>query len=332
MRSARSEAWRGVAYACAAYGSWGLLPIYWKALAAVPVGEVLAYRVVGSALFAALLVGLAREGRTVRAALGARRTVSVLAATSLLIGANWLLFIWTVSRGDVLASSLGYFLNPLVNVALGRVFLGERLRGLQLAAVALASLGVAVLAASAGGLPWVSLTLAITFGCYGLLRKLAPIPPLVSLLVETAALAPVALGYLTWVAARGEGHFVPASGEIRALLLGAGVVTALPLVWFSNAARRLRLGSLGFFQYLAPTGHFALAVLVYGEPFGRAHLVTFGCIWTGLLLYSVDAVRAARSATAPASEAAAVRAPGAAAGGGGRTGGSGVAPLGDPPV
>lgn len=302
MKGARASAWSGVLYALAAYGSWGLLPVYWKALGAVPVAEVLAHRVVWSALFAAILVVLAGEARAVRDALRTRRIALALCATSLLIGANWLLFIYTVSRGDVLASSLGYFLNPLVNVALGRVFLAERLRPLQLAAVGLASAGVLVLASSAGGLPWVSLTLAITFGCYGLLRKLAPVPPLASLLVETAALAPPALVYLAWLAERGEGTALAQPPSTLALILLSGAITGLPLLWFASAARRLRLGTLGFFQYLAPTGHFALAVLVYGEPFGTAHLFTFACIWTGLLLYSVDAVRAARSGPTGAGE------------------------------
>lgn len=296
MRRARDGIWSGVLYATAAYGSWGLLPVYWKALGAVPVAEILAHRVVWSALFAGALVSMTGGWPKVREALRTRRVVSALVATSLLIGLNWSIFIYTVSRGDVLASSLGYFLNPLVNVALGRAFLAERLRRGQTAAIAIAAGGVLQLAAASGGVPWVSLVLAVSFGLYGLLRKLAPLPPLVSLWVETSALAPVAIGALAWLAWTHAAVAPNAPGGQQALLALSGVVTAVPLVWFASAAGRLRLTTLGLFQYLVPSGHFALAVLVYGEPVTRPLAIAFACIWLGLLLYSWDAVRATAAA------------------------------------
>jgi chloramphenicol-sensitive protein RarD len=282
----------GVLYALGAYGSWGLLPVYWKQLTHVSVLEILAHRVVWSAIFTALLLGASRSRRSVGAALSPRRNQVTLLATSLLIGVNWFLFIWAVTHAKVLASSLGYFLNPLVNVALGVLFLRERLRPWQMGSVALAALGVVPLAFSAGGLPWISLALALSFGVYALLRKVAPMAPLVSLTVETALLCPFAALYLARLEAHGRNAFSRSDPQTAWLLVFAGVVTALPLLWFAAAAERLRLSTLGLFQYLAPSGHFLLAVLAYGEPFRPAQGVAFGCIWIALAVYSVDAMRA----------------------------------------
>ena len=192
----------------------------------------------------------------------------------------------------VLASSLGYFLGPLVNVALGIVFLRERLRPWQIGSILLAAFGVVPMAWSAGGLPWISLALALSFGVYGLLRKVAPMAPLVSLSIETALLCPVAATYLVWLEARGAGALSRSDHRTVGLLVFSGVVTALPLLWFASAAERLRLSTLGLFQYLAPSGHFLLAVLAYGEPFSLGYGIAFGCIWTALAVYSVDAMRA----------------------------------------
>ena len=261
----------GVLYALFAYASWGLLPVYWKQRTRVPVLEILAHRVVWFVVFTALLLTASGGWGEVRATLSSRRNLVTLLTTSLLIGTNWFLFIWAVTYGEVLASSLGYFLNPLVNVALAVVFLRERLRPWQVASIALAGLGVVPLAVSAGGLPWISLVLALRFGLYGLLRKVAPMAPLVSLAIETALLCPVAAFYLAWLEARGRSAFSSRDLETAWLLILAGVVTALPLLWFASAAKRLRLSTLGLFQYLAPSGHFLLAVLAYGESFAPAH-------------------------------------------------------------
>ena len=284
----------GAAYALAAYTTWGLLPAYWKVLRTVPAFEVLMHRVAGTVVFACLLLTLARRWPDVRVAVRSRRTLLTLAASSLLIATNWLTFIWAVGRGQIVASSLGYYLNPLVNVALGMIVLRERLRPLQLVAVGIAAVGVAFFTIASGGLPWISLLLATSFALYGLLRKTAAVASLAGLAIETAFLAPLAVAGIAWRESHGVGAFARAaelSPAVPWLLAFAGPVTAIPLVWFASAARRLRLATIGLFQYVAPTLSLLLAVLVYGEPFTRAHAVTFACIWTALVLYSVESWR-----------------------------------------
>jgi len=290
-----SRTMSGAAYAIAAYGAWGLLPIYWKALAAVPLLELLAHRIWLSAAFALLLLAATRRIGVARDVLARPHARNALLASAFLIALNWGLFIYTVARGDVLASSLGYFLNPLVNVALGVAFLRERLRPLQAAAVAIAAAGMIVLAVASGGLPWLSLALAVSFGFYGLLRKAVPVAPVVSLAVETTLLAPLALGYVAWLALSGASGLGHVPGGTVALLAASGVLTGLPLLAFAAAAPRLRLATLGLFQYLAPSLHFLLAVGLYREPFGGPQLVAFGAVWLGLALYSADSLRARRS-------------------------------------
>jgi chloramphenicol-sensitive protein RarD len=281
----------GLASAVLAYGMWGLLPLYFRAMPRVGAVEILAHRVAGSALLLALVLAVARgrEGfRRLRA-----MSPGVLAATTLLIAVNWLLYIWAVQAGRVLEASLGYFVNPLVNVALGVGFLGETLRPRQRAAFLVAGAGVVVLVVSTGALPWIALVLASTFGLYGLLRKRADVEPVGGLFAETARLAPPALVVLGWLAARGEGALGRTPRETVLLAL-AGAVTSIPLLAFGAALRRLKLSTLGVVQYLAPTGQFLLAVLVFGEPFGRAQAFAFGCIWTALALYTWDALASAR--------------------------------------
>lgn len=284
----------GAGYAIAAYTTWGLIPAYWKALAAVPALEILMYRVVGTVVFTCVLLSLGRRWNDVRSALASRRGLLALVASALLIASNWLVFIWAVNRGEIVATSLGYYLNPLANVALGVVVLRERLRPLQLVAVAIAAVGVAYFTVERGGLPWISLYLALSFALYGLVRKMVSAASLAGLAIETAMLAPVALLGIVWGELHGTGAFANAASlpvHVPWLLLGAGVVTALPLIWFASAARRLRLATIGLFQYIAPSLALALAVLRYGEPFTRAHAVAFGCIWSALALYSFESWR-----------------------------------------
>jgi len=284
-----------VLFALGAYGAWGLLPVYWKALERVPLLEIVSHRVLWSLGFALLLLQGADGWSQVREVLRSPRLLLAMTATSLLIGSNWLLFIWAVNAGHVLATSLGYFLNPLVSVLLGVAFLRERLRPLQILAVGLAAFGVLQLALRQGGVPWISLVLAGTFALYGLLRKLAPIRPLAGLSVETLLLAPLAAGYVLWLGVRHRGVFLAEGRVLETALLGlAGVATATPLLWFAAAARRLRLSTLGLFQYVAPSLSFGLAVAVYHEPFSRSDAVTFACIWAALALYSADSARALR--------------------------------------
>lgn len=287
----------GFLYALGAYLAWGLFPIYFRALRHLPPLEVLAHRVFWSALL--LCAFLAWRGglrAAVAAALPGRR-LATLGATTLLISGNWLLFIWAVSSGRVLAASLGYFVTPLVNVLLGVIFLRESLGGRQLLSVLLAGVGVLWLLLGHGSSLWISLLLAVTFGLYGLVRKTARIDAVGGLFVETALLAPAALIYLASRAAAGTGALGSSAG-ISALLALAGVLTVLPLVWFAIGIQRLRLSTMGLIQYVTPSGQFALAVAVYREPFTRDHAVAFAFIWVSLAIYSLDAILS-RRAVAP---------------------------------
>jgi chloramphenicol-sensitive protein RarD len=292
---------RGLVAALAAYLSWGAFPLYFKALAAVPPVQILAHRVLWSAVFLCGLVTLRRRwGEALEVLRGGRLPIYVV--TTLLISGNWLLFIWAVNTGRILEASLGYFVNPLVNVLLGALFLRERLSRRQALAIALAGAGVLALVVRLGAFPWVSLALALTFALYALLRKKAHIDAVVGLLVETLLLAPVALLYLAALARAGQGAF-GAAPATTALLALAGVVTAVPLIWFAVGVRALRLSTMGLVQYVTPTCQFLLAVALYRERFTAAHAVAFGCIWASLALYTFDALRGRRP---PAPEATAL--------------------------
>lgn len=284
---------RGLGFGLGAYLIWGFLPLYFLLLAGVTAGEIVADRVVWSLV---LLIGiLAVAGRfgKLLAVLRNPRTLGLLTISAALISVNWLIYIWAVQNGHVLAASLGYFLNPLVNVLLGVVVLGERLKRTQMAAVALAAAGVAVLASGAGTGLWISLSLAFSFGLYGLVRKVAPVESLEGLTVETALLTPFALAYMAWLASNDALIFGDAPG-LTALLVLAGAVTAVPLLLFAGAARRLPYSTLGLLQYLAPTLQFLLAITVFGESMTTAHIVCFALIWSGLALYVLSSVRKPR--------------------------------------
>ena len=295
MRSPASVARAGVVYGVAAYGLWGIFPIYFKAIRTVPTLEVLAHRVIWSLAFLLVLMLWRRNWAAARQALRARQTLLILCATTLLIAGNWLVFIWAVANGHVLQASLGYFINPLVNVLLGLIFLHERLRRGQVISVVLATIGVSYLTIKLGQFPYLALCLALTFGSYGLLRKVVKVEAMAGLTVETALLAPAAVAFLGYQMYHGQAVFGRGSLTLNLLLLSAGLVTAIPLIWFTEAARRLRLATLGFLQYLAPTGHFLCAVLIFDEPFSRTHLVAFSFIWTALAIYSVEAATYSRS-------------------------------------
>ncbi len=283
----------GVVYALLAYGAWGIIPIYWKWLADVPASELLALRVAETAVFSALLLTMLRRWPETAEALRKPRQRVALPLGALLIGSNWLIFIWAVSHDQVLDVSLGYYLNPLINVLLGNLLLREQLRRAQLVAVMLALLGVVGLLLDRGGLPWVSLSLAATFALYGLVHKVTTVRPIPRLFIETGLLAPLALAFL--LLREPVGGALPTTPEsIRPLLLVAGPLTALPLLWFASAARRMTLTALGMFQYIAPTLTMLIAVLLFGEHFSRAHAFAFACIWTALALFSADAWRAKR--------------------------------------
>ena len=289
----RSPQTSGLLYALSAYLAWGLSPIYFKALRPSGPFEILSWRVVASvALLGVMTVAMGRWGEVARS-LSDRRRALTFVATTLLISCNWILYIWSVNSGHLLEASMGYFMNPLVTILLGVVFLKEGLDRRQKFAVGLAAVGVVWMVVAHGRLPWISLVLAVTFALYALLRKKARIDAVAGLLVETSFLAPLALGYLAWLWWRGEAHFGTSTG-MSVLLLSAGAVTALPLVWFTLGVHQLRLSTIGILQYAAPTLQFLLAVLAYREPFDAAQAVTFVFIWAGLALYTVDAIGKAR--------------------------------------
>jgi chloramphenicol-sensitive protein RarD len=286
----------GLAYGIAAYIWWGLIPIYFKLVAHIPPVGVLAHRIIWSFGFCAVLLMARREWQDVRDALRNRRTLLLLAGSSVFLASNWGVFIYAVARGLVLQSSLGYFIVPLVSIALAVVVLNERLRRWQSMSVALAAVGVGVITWGHGMLPWISIVMAISWGSYALVRKVAHVTPLAGVAIETAMLAPIALAYLAFA---GTSHGALAPRDYG-LLIFCGVVTGLPLFWFAAAARRLRLTTLGFLQYGAPIGQFLLAVFAYGEPFGRWNFIGFTFIWAALLLYTIDSLRAYRAASAAA--------------------------------
>jgi len=279
----------GVLYAFAAFGFWGLTPIYYKLLPHVPPVEVLAHRVVWSVVFGAVFVSLVSAWPAVRSAVASPATLRKLALTAALVSTNWLVYIYAVVNDQVMSTSLGYYINPLVNVLLGMLFLGERLGRGRALAVSLATLGTASLAFELGGLPWISLTLAFSFGFYGLIRKRLGLHPMAGLFVETLLVAPLAVLALAWFVIQGTSSF---GLDLRTslLLVLAGPVTLLPLLWFAEAARRLPLITIGFFQYLGPTLTFLLATLVYGEAFTPAWAITFALIWSALTVFTIDSV------------------------------------------
>jgi chloramphenicol-sensitive protein RarD len=287
-----SEQRTGVYFALTAYGLWGVIPVYFKLVAFATPLEIIAHRIVWAVVVLVVFVLVRRQLHTLRHF--DWRKVGWLGLSGLLLSVNWAVFVWALLNDRMLETSLGYYINPLVNMLLGGLFLGERLRPAQAAAVGLAALGVANELYAFGALPWAGLTLAVTFGFYGLVRKKIMVDSVVGLGVETVLLLPFALGYLLFITMAGEGSLAAgAGGEVAMLALG-GLLTAVPLVAFAAAALRLPLTVLGFFQYLAPSITLLLAVFVYGEPFRLEQAVTFGCIWLALVIFSMEGLRQQR--------------------------------------
>ena len=286
---------RGLPFALTAYGIWGFVPLFFKLLESVPPVEVLAQRIVWSLPLCFVIMLFRRQIGEYIAVLKDGRVLRLLLASSLLIALNWLVYIYAIFTDHVLAASLGYYLNPLVNVLLGMVFLGERLSRLQAVAVVIAAIGVAILLAGALDTLWISLTLALSFGTYGLIRKVVPVGSLPGLAVETTLLLPlsvVVVGYYLWI---GDGRGFGADVEISWLLAAAGVVTAVPLLLFATAARRMSYAALGFVQYLAPTLQFLLGLFIFNEPLKPAQLFCFVLIWISIAVFSFDIWRKMRA-------------------------------------
>jgi len=289
-RAGSDPARAGLIFGLLAYGFWGVLPIYFKQLSGVSPLDIVAHRIVWSLLFLMILLAATRGWKQVQEGIRDRRTMGLLLSTSLLIAVNWLLYVYAVTSGHILAGSLGYYLNPLMNILLGRFILKERLTSLQWAAVGVAAGGVSVLAAGAGTTLWISLTLCLSFATYGLLRKIAAVDALAGLAIETAILFPIALGWLALGMIAGR-PILGSSGPETWLLALSGIISTTPLLLFTAAARRLRYSTLGMLQFVAPTLQFLLAVVLYSEQFTRAHAIAFAAIWTALALYVTSLVR-----------------------------------------
>jgi chloramphenicol-sensitive protein RarD len=287
-----SERRAGLYQGVLAYSLWGIVPAYWKLLTHVDATELIAHRALWGLLVFVVIVAAAGQWKTFIATLRDVKLVGVMAASGALLALNWGVFVAATIHGYLLEASLGYFINPLVSVALGTLVLRERLRRGQWIAIACAVIGVALLTWRAGRVPWVSLVLAVTFGLYGLVRKTARVDAMVGSAIETLVMTPIALVYLVVI---GGGSLVHCDAQTIALLAGTGVITAVPLVLFTSAARRLPLSTVGFLQYLAPTGQFLLAVLAFGEPLAQGRLLAFGFIWAGLAVFSLDLWRATAS-------------------------------------
>jgi chloramphenicol-sensitive protein RarD len=287
----------GLAYGLGAYALWGFLPLYFKAVADVPAVDIVAHRVLWSLPLLALLITFAKGWERIRAAAARPKTLGVLALTALLIGGNWLLYVWAINANHILAASFGYYLNPIANVLLGRFVLKEGLNRLQWAAVAIAAAGISVLAAGALGQLWISLSLCASFATYGLLRKVVPADAVTGLAVETALLFPLAVGWLAWRAHVGAPLLGSSRGDAFLLPL-AGLVSTTPLLLFTAAARKLAYSTLGMLQFIAPTIQFLIG-LAYGEPFTAAHAIAFPAIWAALALYVTTLLRAPRLPQAP---------------------------------
>lgn len=300
LEAQAARAKQGVFFAIAAYTIWGIAPIYFKSVSHVPAMEILAHRIFWSFGLVFLLLLATKKLNRVIAAFKSPKQLAVLGLATLLIGLNWFLFIWAVANDFILDASLGYYINPLLNVAIGMLFFGERLRKLQVIAVALAAAGVLIQVITFGSVPWIALTLAGSFATYGALRKKLPFDSMTGLWLEVMLLLPVMLIYFTWFTGSATSNLLLNGWQLNALLVMAGVITTVPLLCFTAAAQRLRYSTLGFFQYIGPSLMFLLAVFIYGEPFLADKAVTFIIIWAALALYSYDALKTHRQTQAAA--------------------------------
>jgi chloramphenicol-sensitive protein RarD len=281
---------KGIVYAALAYVIWGILPLYWKALSVVPAQEILSHRIIWSLVFVGIILTLRHNWGWLRPALRQRRIVITFTVSGLLLAVNWYTYIWGVNAGFIVETSLGYFINPLVNVLLGFALLHERMRPAQWAAIAVAAAGVIYMTVSYGSVPWIALTLAFSFGAYGLIRKTAALNSAEGLFMETAVLFLPALGFLLLMERNNTAAFAHSGLTTTLLLIGAGAATSIPLLLFAAGARMITLTTLGLLQYIAPTLQFLIGVFIYDEPFGPTRMIGFGLIWMALILYSTEGI------------------------------------------
>ena len=279
---------KGVGYAIGAYTLWGLLPVYWKWLHQVPAPQLLGHRIVWSFLFLCGVIWISRQSAAFRTAIRKPGLLRWYGIAAILIGFNWLTYVWAVNAGFIVETSLGYFINPLLTVVMGVVFFHERMRPWQWTAIGVAAIGVVYLAVVYGSLPWIALALAVTFGCYGLVKKVAPLGSLYGVTLETGLLLLPALAYLAFSEAMGQGAFLHTGPVLDWLLVGAGLMSTVPLLMFASAARSIPLSLVGVLHYIAPTLQFLLGTLVYNEPFTTARLVGFCIVWAALIIFAVE--------------------------------------------
>ncbi|MBX3575721.1 MAG: EamA family transporter RarD [Rhizobiaceae bacterium] len=292
---------RGFLFALSAYLLWGVQPLYMKALAHIPASEVVAHRIIWSVPIAGVVLLLLGRTADVRAALRSPRTLAMAALTASIITVNWGIYVWAISVDRALETALGYYINPLFSIFLAAVILGERLNRTQVAALCLAVLAVLLLTWEAGGLPWVSIGLCVTWGFYGLFKKTLPIGPNQAFFLEVLLLTPIALAYIAWLQWNGAGHFGTTTSADLWMLLGCGAVTAAPLMLFANGAKLLTLSTIGIMQYIGPTFIFLIAVFIFREPFSTERAIAFALIWAALVIYTwsmLSEMRARSAATA----------------------------------
>jgi chloramphenicol-sensitive protein RarD len=279
---------KGILNGIAAYVLWGVFPIYWKLLHDVPAIQVIGHRVSWSFALLILFIVFTKQWKEFRSAALIPKTLAIYSIAGVLLTINWLIYVWGVNAGFIVETSLGYFINPLISVLLGVIFLHERLRPAQWIPVALATAGVTYLTIAYGHLPWIALSLAFSFGFYGFVKKLAPLGSLYGLTLETGIVFPIALLYLAFVGLNGTGAFFHEGAQVDLLLISAGVVTTIPLLMFASAARQIPLTVVGLLQYIAPTMQFLIGVFLYKEPFDHAHLMGFGIVWIALIIFWVE--------------------------------------------
>lgn len=299
MKQDKTGPWSGLIPGTSAFLIWGLCPVYWKVISHVPALETITHRIVWSFFFLLPVILFQGNATVLIRTLKSPRILGQLLVTTLLVASNWLIFIWAVNNDLILQTSLGYYINPLVNVLFGTIFLKEKLRRFQVLAVLIAGNGVLYLTWQYGVFPWIAILLAMTFGSYALIRKMLDLDPAVGLAVETLILTLPGLAYLFWLEQKGTASFFHVSARTDFFLIGTALVTALPLLLFNMGARRLRLTTIGFLQYLAPSVTFILAVFVYKEPLSGHQLTAFVLIWIALGIYTLDSTRSFREKSAP---------------------------------
>ncbi|MBI3739184.1 MAG: EamA family transporter RarD [Chloroflexi bacterium] len=285
---------KGILYAIGAYLMWGLFPLYWKQLESISALQLIGHRITWSFILLMLVIFVSRQWRDFRAALNSK-TIRIYLIAAVLISVNWFTYVWAVNSGFVVETSLGYYINPLFSVLLGVIVFRERLRPIQWIPIGLAAVGVIYLTFHYGSLPWIALTLAFTFGLYGLVKKTAPLSSLYGLTLETGLLFLVALAYLIYSEWVGQGAFLHSGPKADLMMVGAGLVTTVPLLLFASAARRVPLTTIGILQYINPTMQFLLGVLVYKEPFTHERLIGFSIVWAGLILFWLEGLYARRA-------------------------------------